>query len=181
MRIDYWTYLADCHCQECTETAFGPDALDQNPAYDVEGNPVRPVYSFEEGSLDEHNRRAAVHCGTCGTECREGPAFDSELDTFTLHYAGEDWAMDKADFPAPVLESLLECGVGGRAADPFVAEFQAAHIVTGNPDDCRAYLKGYGAWESEELADHEANLTRLVWLTAGALWESDESAYFCTY
>jgi len=33
-----------------------------------------------------------------------------------------------------------------------------------NPELLRAELKEYGAWSPEELADHEDNLDRLVWI-----------------
>ena len=35
-----------------------------------------------------------------------------------------------------------------------------------SPDLVRAELREWGAWDEDELADHDANLTRLVWLAA---------------
>jgi hypothetical protein len=35
-------------------------------------------------------------------------------------------------------------------------------------------LKEYGAWNADELADHESNLHRIVWLAAADIQESDE-------
>ena len=32
-------------------------------------------------------------------------------------------------------------------------------------------LKEYGAWNEEELSDHEANLQRLVWIASGDMVE----------
>lgn len=34
-------------------------------------------------------------------------------------------------------------------------------------------LKEYGAWDDDELADHEHNLQRLVWLAAGDIVEGN--------
>ena len=34
-----------------------------------------------------------------------------------------------------------------------------------------AELREYGAWTDEELADHDANLTRLVWSAAGSIMD----------
>lgn len=34
------------------------------------------------------------------------------------------------------------------------------------PDHVRACLKGYGAWDAEELADDEQNLRRFLWIAA---------------
>lgn len=33
-----------------------------------------------------------------------------------------------------------------------------------DPQELSAELAEYGAWDSKELADHDANLTRMVWL-----------------
>jgi hypothetical protein len=40
------------------------------------------------------------------------------------------------------------------------------------PDAVRKELKEYGAWAADELADHERNLQRLLWLAAGDVVES---------
>lgn len=36
-----------------------------------------------------------------------------------------------------------------------------------DPADVRAELENYGAWDDEELADHDANIQRLLWLACG--------------
>lgn len=38
-----------------------------------------------------------------------------------------------------------------------------------DPTALREKLDEYGAWDTEELADHQQNLQRILWLTAGAL------------
>lgn len=38
-------------------------------------------------------------------------------------------------------------------------------------DILRAELDEYGAWDDEELADHEANLTRILWIACGDIVE----------
>lgn len=35
-----------------------------------------------------------------------------------------------------------------------------------DPDTLREELREYGAWDGDELADHDANLMRLVWVAA---------------
>lgn len=41
-----------------------------------------------------------------------------------------------------------------------------------DPDAVRAELRGYGAWDEGELADHGQNLQRVLWLAAGSVtWE----------
>jgi hypothetical protein len=37
----------------------------------------------------------------------------------------------------------------------------------------RDELKEYGAWDSDELANHADNLTRLLWIACGDLIEGD--------
>jgi hypothetical protein len=40
-----------------------------------------------------------------------------------------------------------------------------------SPDDIRAELKEYGAWDTEELADDEKNRERILWIAAGNISE----------
>ena len=35
-----------------------------------------------------------------------------------------------------------------------------------DPQTLAADLREYGAWDEDELADHDANLTRILWLAA---------------
>ena len=60
------------------------------------------------------------------------------------------------------------------------------YAITGDVDTCRKYLHGYGAWDDDELSDHEQNLKRLVWLAGGNLREADDEEsgaviYFAAY
>ncbi len=65
MRIRSWTYKADVHCSDCAAARFGEYVTSGlygvwnavNPV-DSEGNPVRPIYSFEEVSMTEHKAAA---------------------------------------------------------------------------------------------------------------------------
>jgi hypothetical protein len=40
----------------------------------------------------------------------------------------------------------------------------------------RDELREYGAWDSLELADHDANLSRIVWLAAGDIVEESRQS-----
>lgn len=40
-----------------------------------------------------------------------------------------------------------------------------------NPENLRRELKEYGAWNEEELADHNENLNRWLWLCCGNITE----------
>lgn len=41
-------------------------------------------------------------------------------------------------------------------------------------EDVRSELEEYGAWDDEELADHDANLSRVLWLACGDIREQAE-------
>lgn len=40
------------------------------------------------------------------------------------------------------------------------------------PDTVRECLREYGAWDADELADHDANLSRLLWIACGDVSEN---------
>ena len=40
-----------------------------------------------------------------------------------------------------------------------------------DPEQVRAELAEYGAWNEEELQDHAQNLQRVLWLGVCAIWE----------
>jgi len=42
------------------------------------------------------------------------------------------------------------------------------------PDGIRAELEEYGAWDTEELADDNANRKRIVWIAAGNIMEEQK-------
>ena len=41
------------------------------------------------------------------------------------------------------------------------------------PETVRESLREYGAWDAAELADHDANLTRLLWVACGDIAEGN--------
>ena len=98
----------------------------------------------------------------------------------SLHFAGSDFCLDGDELDNDLLDALLDCGTPGQAADDSVAHVLETFTVSGDVLDCAAYLKGYGAWTAEELANHETNLERLVWL-AGCSLREGEDVYFSTY
>ena len=109
-----------------------------------------------------------------------------EGHVFKLHFAGTDFVIDDltvhegGELAPAELEKLKAVGGSGdrgEAVDHFMGHDCE---VTGDEKDCRAYRRGYGAWEESELKDHHENLRRLVWL-AGCSLSEGESAYFSTY
>jgi hypothetical protein len=45
----------------------------------------------------------------------------------------------------------------------------AAQLAAIDAGILRQELKEYGAWDADELADHDANLQRFLWLAAGSI------------
>lgn len=73
------------------------------------------------------------------------------------------------DFPAA---AVTDCS-GPGPADEAVEHWVTRLAFTVPADDARRFLKGYGAWDAEELADDEQNLRRVFWLAMGAFSEGD--------
>lgn len=97
-----------------------------------------------------------------------------------LHYEGTDWDIQAGELAPSLLEDLLDCGAPGQPADGAVDYVMRTYKVTGVPEDCRNMLRPYGAWEDDELQDHDENLRRLVWMTGCDLRETGD-AYFSGY
>lgn len=47
-----------------------------------------------------------------------------------------------------------------------------AELAEIDPEQLRKELKEYGCWDDHELSDHDANLTKILWIAAGQI--SDE-------
>lgn len=51
----------------------------------------------------------------------------------------------------------------------------AAQLAALNPRALARELREYGAWDADELTDHEQNLQRILWLAAGDIIENAEN------
>jgi hypothetical protein len=51
-------------------------------------------------------------------------------------------------------------------ADLRTVSYIAEQLAALDPDKVRAELDEYGAWNETELADHDANLSRALWIAA---------------
>ena len=65
----------------------------------------------------------------------------------------------------------------GRCDDDVYALSQEASIRRqldriSDPEILAAELREYGAWDDQELADHEQNLQRILWIAAGDIVEN---------
>ena len=71
--------------------------------------------------------------------------------------------------------AMIDLSSGGRVDDS--ADYWARNHnvkIYGTPEKVRKELKEYGAWSAEELMDDEANIRRLLWVTAGNMRENPE-------
>jgi hypothetical protein len=66
-----------------------------------------------------------------------------------------------------------DCGADVERWAPLIAP-QPLNGAT--PDDIRAELQEYGAWEAAELADDNTNWQRIVWIAACNIMEEKRSA-----
>lgn len=94
-----------------------------------------------------------------------------------IMFEGTDLFIDPDDLSAELVADLRDCGRPGQRADEAVEYVMRHYDIQGDPDDCRAFLRGYGAWDDIELEDHDENLRRLIWLT-GCSFAEFEEAYF---
>ena len=46
-------------------------------------------------------------------------------------------------------------------------------LATLDPEALRTELKDYGAWDDTELADHDANLDRILWIACGNITDDN--------
>jgi len=99
----------------------------------------------------------------------------------SIHFAGQDFMLTPEELDDDLLDALKDCGTPGESM-PQVQYVLDNFTITGDRNDCREYLRQYGAWANDdELADHDANLQRLIWLVGGDLQFEGEMVHFSTY
>jgi hypothetical protein len=68
------------------------------------------------------------------------------------------------------LDQALYCSHPGQCTREVYEVTEQLNLDI-DPEALREELREYGAWSDEELADHEENLRRIVWLAAGNIRE----------
>lgn len=71
----------------------------------------------------------------------------------------------------PPPECVAACAAHGRV-DYAVEEWVKELDLAAPPWLLRRYLRGFGAWEPDELCDHAENLKRLLWVWCCNIQES---------
>ncbi len=77
------------------------------------------------------------------------------------------------------LDDARSCSQPGKDADEDVTELRRKPYIIEQLDKLdaatvAAELKEYGAWDDEQLADHDENLQRLLWLACGNVAEDNQ-------
>ena len=90
--------------------------------------------------------------------------------------AGINVILERCELDGQLAADLLRCAGPGEHSED-VALILWAHTVEVTVSEARAYLKGYGAWDEEELDDYSRNVERLVWLAGCDLEENGYIAF----
>jgi hypothetical protein len=69
-------------------------------------------------------------------------------------------------------EAVTDCSHQG-ACDEDVAHWAGKLSLELNPDILRKELEQSGAWDDDELADHEANIRRIIWIAANNIKDEE--------
>ena len=80
---------------------------------------------------------------------------------------------EQTDLPENFTESCYHSG----SCDSDVEEFSKMFKVP-DKEYLSEFLSQYGAWDIEELKDHEENVRRLIWLMAGDFTDGQEIFYY---
>ena len=78
----------------------------------------------------------------------------------------------------PPKEAIDDCTRPGRDSYDAVKYWVEKLEFEAPVEETRVYLKGFGAWSEEELANHEENVIRLFWEVCNQL---KEEPYYGVY
>lgn len=127
----------------------------------------------------------SASCGSCGWSSWPDDGGQEEWNRWTAKTMkmGEVMAPyyslvgGAVEFELTIDDALSVSGPGDATSNvdalmrvPYVRE-QLDKI---DPEELRRELEGYGAWGEEELADHEENLRRFVWVAGNNIVELEE-------
>lgn len=72
------------------------------------------------------------------------------------------------DLPQECIEDCSASGAVDDAVAYWIEEPRVAAVFAQlKPRDLRECLRGYGAWDDDELADDDANRRRILWIACG--------------
>lgn len=67
--------------------------------------------------------------------------------------------------------AVADCSHQGQCDDDVSYWVEKVDFSAISQADIRAELAEYGAWDENELADHEENCKRILWIAAGNIQE----------
>ena len=75
-----------------------------------------------------------------------------------------------------ITKAQAEMGAHSGACDDDIAYLRTVPAIRGqlaklDPETLRKELREYGAWDDMELSDHNANLSRWLWIACGDITE----------
>ena len=74
-----------------------------------------------------------------------------------------DLRLTKADALTGCHSGACDSSIAFLRQKPYIRK----QLATLDPDQLRKELQDYGAWSTEELSNHEENLTRWLWISCG--------------
>lgn len=123
-----------------------------------------PVSCEDAGFIHSHDARAV---GALPADCQEYTFLD-ERKWFSTSSGRIELRL--------TLDDARSGSQPGKDAEEDIADLRkvpyiAAQLDKLDPATLRGELKEYGAWNDAELADHDRNLTRILWLACGDIRE----------
>jgi hypothetical protein len=101
----------------------------------------------------------------------DGRVFDANFSLMKNNQQTAYFNRFSLDLPS---EAVTDCSHQGACDDDvehWAAKIQRPSDIT--PEALRSELKEYGAWDSTELSDDDANWKRLIWIAAGNIKEEN--------
>jgi hypothetical protein len=92
-----------------------------------------------------------------------------KINTFTLE---PNQSYTLADLPDTHKDFAADCSHQGSCDEDV--EYWTKYFECKEPDFLKRYLKKFGAWDKDELENHEDNMSRLIWLAACDIKEQGE-------
>lgn len=135
-----------------------------------------PLYCATDEDQFRHFTRACDRQAAAGYFAKKFPGIKWARNPYAA-IRGKWWISSSGRIELRIpMEQARSCSHAG-ACDNDIAALRKNPAIkrqldTISPDTLKAELKEYGAWNAAELADHEANLDRILWIACCDLAEA---------
>lgn len=92
-----------------------------------------------------------------------------EIDPDKMYWYASSMYMIEFELPG---QCILDCFHPGQCDNEVAYWIPKLDLSGIDPDHLAGELGEYGAWDRDELSDHDANLARIVWIAAADLQET---------